>query len=764
MTGISRGGNKFISSFVLSAGFVTVFFGLLVLLGRVTGISSLIMLFPNTAPIQFNTALAIAFSGVALILAQRGHRKHSAFFGGLVAAIGAVTIVEYFLGTFSGIDQFFVRPFLSAASPYPGRMAPDTALCFFSIGSAVLILNSRVISRFSGLFASIFGLVVIFVSGMAIRSHLLSASAAVSDLHTAYTWGSHNRMTVQGAVQILIAGLALLAHLLERDHRQYGKTETFVPLGSSALCLFAAMLIWQGLMKVDIENIHALTTSQAGGVVRLIEHSLEERLLGVQRLGRRWDYSGKPPKNQWIDDVSHYYQDFPGFQALSWADSQYHVQWVYPLAGNEKVIGFNFHTGAERIEAIDEGLKTRHSVVTKVITLKQGGEGFGILTPLFPRGKFDGFIGAGFRITDLVGKLINPEGYELYIRDANHSIYASGNIDAQYRRELSAEVPLNFHEMKWTVEMVPTPATLQRQGSNLALTVFLVGLIASMLIGTIARLSIISGSSKRRAWAALEWRRAIMDSTSQMIIATNAQGTIVTFNPAAEKGLGYVAEELIGKETPLIFRDPDEVQNRFDLIHSQSGKAPKSAFEALVEKARKGVIEEQEATFVRKDGRKFPVALTVTALHGANHAITGYLGVAVDITEKRQVRIALEKAKEEALESARAKAAFLANMSHEIRTPLNGIIGMADLLMETPLEDQQRKFAKIIQDSGSNLLTIINDILDFSKVEAGKMSLECVDFRLTAVIEGQVDLLATRAREKEISLMTYIDPKISAFV
>ena len=120
----------------------------------------------------------------------------------------------------------------------------------------------------------------------------------------------------------------------------------------------------------------------------------------------------------------------------------------------------------------------------------------------------------------------------------------------------------------------------------------------------------------------------------------------------------------------------------------------------------------------------------------------------------------LELAYDQALEASKLKSEFVANISHEVRTPLSAVIGMADLLLDTQLSEEQHEFARIVKDSAKSLLTIINDILDFSKMEAGKMELEVVEFDLLALVEGCVELLASSAREKGLHLITFLDPMI----
>ncbi|MBN6148939.1 CHASE domain-containing protein [Xanthomonas sp. AmX2] len=248
-------------------------------------------------------------------------------------------------------------------------------------------------------------------------------------------------------------------------------------------------------------------------------------------------------------------------------------------------------------------------------------------------------------------------------------------------------------------------------------------------------------------------QRAILAHAGYAIIATDPEGTLTLFNPAAENMLGYAAHEMIGRKATRLFLDTEELTRRAEAMASQSGMSVAPSFEAVVALSTLGRSDTKEWTYVSKDGRRFPVLLTVSTLRDDNEQVIGYLGIAVDLSEQkrreRQLRLAIDAAET----ANQSKSDFLANMSHEIRTPMNAILGMLYLLQRSELPQAAKDMIQKIDLSARSLLEIINDILDFSKIESGRIDLECEAFDLNQLLDNIAALMTSSINAKPVEMI-----------
>ena len=242
-----------------------------------------------------------------------------------------------------------------------------------------------------------------------------------------------------------------------------------------------------------------------------------------------------------------------------------------------------------------------------------------------------------------------------------------------------------------------------------------------------------------RTWQlreSLEQYSSLVDAHGDLVVRRTATGVLTFVNDAFCRAFAVTPEQVVDTDfQPRVLEDEGD---------------------AISPRPRDILIE-------TASGPRWYAWLDMPARTGDGHLIE-IQSVGRDITERKAVEAALRNARDQAEAANTAKSRFLATVSHEIRTPLNGILGMADLLLDTGLSAEQRTYAQAVRTSGHALLSLINDVLDFSKIEAGKFEIAPAPTAVAALIEEVCELLAPRAHGKGIEIASHIAPEVPARV
>jgi PAS domain S-box-containing protein len=238
-----------------------------------------------------------------------------------------------------------------------------------------------------------------------------------------------------------------------------------------------------------------------------------------------------------------------------------------------------------------------------------------------------------------------------------------------------------------------------------------------------------------------EYYRSLVESSADLTVVSNEEGIMVFAAGEGRKDFGFELSDLIGHRVRE-FIHPDK--------HEDQARRIAESF------AHPNQIGRGEAPVRCNDGSWLDcefIGRAAIATNGKRILVS----TVRNISERKRAEAELAKSRDQALAASRAKSEFLSSMSHEIRTPMNAVLGMADLLWETDLTPEQRRYLGTVINNGNALLELINSILDLAKVESGRLSLEALDFDVREIVEKVADTLAIRADEKGVELGVRID-------
>lgn len=670
---------------VTLCGVSVVCLGSAVLAGWYLHIIELITIRPEFAAMQYMTAGCFVLCGLALIGHVAGWpRLFTLLAGGIPGLVGGLLVFEYATGTKVGFDLL-----LSYLPVCPGlerlRPSPPTSVCFLLCGSTLAILDSRLSQGFRRAVVWIFASVSLSLSFMAVCGYLTGLSGT-------YVWGPFIGMAIHTATGMGVLSCGLL--LTRWMNRESVMNDPWLPVPVGIAAIVATLVLWQALLADQHSARKTGIEIFAGNLRKDALFRLDAPLRALGRMQRRWEQRGDAPAEEWKVDASAYVYDEKIIAAIAWMDSSWTLRWSapenedFPLTKLEAGENALWDVGA----ALARAQKDHARVLSPIVTLKQGGKGFFAYLPLFHGKEFNGFLIGVVHIRDFLKTVFEETEFanlEVSVFEGKELVYGSGATGPD-----SAGVTVDFHGHSWRIVVAPTAAFFAENGNKLSDIILILGILLTVAMmvsvrswqqtGKHARATELANQTlqneireRQRIETKLreseELLRNVLDSaTGVSVIATDQNGIITYFSKGSETLLGYSVEETVGKVTPVPIHDPEEVERRGQALTLQLGRTIEG-FDVFVTMPQINGSERREWSYLCKDGTRKAVELMVTVLYEASGALRGYLGTAVDITERKRMERELQ-GMVRAMENARAlleAAGRMARLGHwEI--PLDG--------------------------------------------------------------------------------------------
>ena len=817
---------------LVAAGSASVFIGAVALIGWVLHIPALTRFGSAFNPMAANTAIGFVLDGLALIAIAGGRPRAAAVGASWSLLAGVLTLVEVGLSVDLGFDQMLVADWITQIGP-PGRIAPNTAVCFILCGVALWCASrSRNSSGYAPTRIGVPGAVVLAVGGASIFGYVAG--------YPTYAWGAFTEMAVNTGAGFMVLGLGIVIvatlrsswetdaaarwpafatvcagvaitfsfaygfgrdvqsdtdHILELG-RQFGKSfptseilelrkndifltwvSLVVGIAGSFLLGFLFNLILTGRRRADAleaanEKLEIVIFDRKCAEERLLGSeerfrsafrqaphgmclaALDGRLLQVNRtfcemLGRSEQelLNASWPELTHPDDLAVSRAAMVRLMSGEVTCHEFEKRYVGNLGNviwvRVKISLLRDHAGKPSHFITHAEDETRRRAAE--LALRQREERF--------RNAFE-YAPFGLALAARDGRMLQVNATSCRILGYSEEELLSLRWDTLSPPDdvavaLEAMTRLERDHPEWVEYEV---RYLHKSGRIVWVRVRL-----SHVTGSSAGWHFVSHfediTERRRVEEAIrsseERVRLLMDSTAEAITGVDLQGICTFANPACVRMLGFAdSQDVVGT-------------NMHDLIHhTRVDGSPYPVDECHVFRSfgsGEGSHIDDEVLW-RADGTSFPAEYWSHPVID-NGRVVGSVVAFLDITKRKMAEEELVKAKELAEAANHAKSRFLANMSHEIRTPMNGVIGMARLLLDSELPPEQRRYAEVVRNSAETLKSLLDHILDLAKIEAGKATLESLDFGLRRVLEGVVEMMAIAANRKGLELTCLVAPE-----
>lgn len=447
--------------------------GVIVICGWHLHIPALLQIHPSFVPMQYNTALGFLLGGICLIafcLKKSLFFKFSFIF---LLLVGGLTLLQYLFGMDFGIDELLMKHEVTVKTSHPGRMAPNTAVCFILLALSILSLRFRdkKIKYISPLLICL----LLAFSAVAFFGYL-------SGIETAHGWGKMTRMALHTSAGFLVAGVGVFAYIWNVDSHE-SPIPKWLPLVLMIGGSTTTVVLWQAMNSNEAKKLQKILEVKADFIGEEIQAIMEGQFKALERMAARWNGHGGTPYNEWIKDADNYVNDFVGYDYLLWVDSKGFERWkahkgsVDDVSSKQSVFAPGLSLGKAR-----KGLFLHYSEKEKYSSKLIA------IVSVFNKGLEDGFLVGVFDFNKLV---YNEEfrrhvdkTYKIKVTKNSKTIVDYGYDDLVIDLEQSNKLLLRGEEFE--ILMSPDKSFINSQNSEINTFIFFMGIITSLALSLIS--------------------------------------------------------------------------------------------------------------------------------------------------------------------------------------------------------------------------------------------------------------------------------------
>lgn len=740
------------TSLILSL--VIIVMGAFVMVGWAMRYSPLVQINSAFAPMQFNTALCFFLCGIGLCLTTLNlWPVLSKILVGIVVAISALTFSEYLFEIDFKIDNLFTDPFVTTKTTHPGRMAPNTALCFIVLSLALLIRGYK---HQRVLFFSASLSLIVFV--------ILSFIAYGLSDGSLYGLGTFTRMAIHTTFGFLFAAISLFLIVLNLKHHTKINKWDVLPVISFVMLSLLSFFAWNATKEAEQDQSRQYFLQQVFDTQSVISERFslyKQSLLGGLGLFNASDNVTLAEWRKYVDALN-LDENLPGINGVgyidyvleselgnylkthrqeSYADYKNHprtdfsdkfiIRYSEPISANLPAIGLDIGFEKNRREAAENARDIAKPVLTRKITLVQDDVKRSGFLFLVPRYKSDvipktlaerqdtllGWVYAPF-IADKFLKGVNDKsngqiGFTIYdgkVTDDAHLIYDGQDHGLDNSSLFEHTTEFFAAERIWTIKWYTTSQFIEERAGSLHIFVFLIGFLMTFLItSTLFLLARINGQSAQELVDSRNQLDAVVQGAVDGLITIDSNGTILTFNKACESIFDYKANDIIGKNISVFI--PEHFLDDYKkYIQNSKNTIPQEVF---------GKIHQLSA--LRKNGTEFPIDLSISLIPINDGVI--YSGIIRDITDR-------QAAEDEIIRSNEELEYFAYIASHDLQEPLRMISNFTGLLDEEykdKLDGDAAQYMEFILDGSKRMQALVSDLLEYSRVNSDDAGAEIFD-------------------------------------